>query len=110
MDARVKTVIRKMREFGDDHLSIDGLSKSVSLSPTRLRQLFKNETGRSPMRYLRDLRMRRAERLLRSTFLSVKEVAFVSGLKHVSSFVHSFKRRHGVTPSEFRVRVRSSVK
>ena len=54
------------------------------------------------MQYLRELRMRHAELLLRSTFLSVKEIAFVIGVKHVSSFVHAFKREHGLTPGEFR--------
>jgi len=56
------------------------------------------------MRYLRDLRMKHAEHLLRTTFLSVKEVAFVSGMNDVSSFVRDFKRRYGATPGTFRAR------
>jgi transcriptional regulator GlxA family with amidase domain len=86
------------------------LSKSVNLSPMRLRQLFKKETGRSPMQYLRGLRMQHAEHLLGTTFLTVKEVAFVTGVQHVSSFVHAFKARSGITPGEFRARKVSSFK
>jgi len=56
------------------------------------------------MLYLRELRMQRAQHLLASTFLSVKEIAFVSGINDVSTFVRTFKRRYGVTPSEFRGR------
>jgi len=56
------------------------------------------------MQYLQDLRMQNAESMLRSTFLSVKEVAFASGISDVSSFAREFKRRYGVTPSKFRVR------
>ena len=48
--------------------------------------------------------MKHAEQLLRTTFLSVKEVAFVSGMNDVSSFVRDFKRRQGVTPRKFRAR------
>jgi len=102
MDPRVETVISVMRQRLAYPLSIQMLSKRVNLSPTRLRQLFKKETGRSPMQYLGDLRMRHVEHLLRNTFLSVKEVAFSSGVKHVSSFMHAFKRRHGLTPRQFR--------
>jgi|SRR5882762_3018018 len=102
MDPRVESVINIMREGLGDHLCIRMLSKSVNLSPARLRQLFKRDTGRSPMEYLGDVRMRHAEHLLRNTFLSIKEVAFGSGVKHVSSFVHAFKKRHGLTPREFR--------
>jgi len=84
------------------------LSKSVNLSPARLRQLFQRETGQSPMEYLRELRMRHAELLLESTFLSVKEIAFAIGAKHVSSFVHAFKTQRGLTPSQFRARNEAS--
>jgi AraC-like DNA-binding protein len=56
------------------------------------------------MQYLEDLRMQNAESTLRSTFLSIKEVAFVSGINDVSSFVRKFKKRYGLTPSKFRAR------
>jgi len=106
MDARVKTAIGMMHKFLADDLSMRTLSKNVNLSATRLRQLFKQETGRAPMQYLRDLRMAQAEELLRSTFLSVKEVSFLSGAKDVSHFVRDFKKHHAMTPSEFRARIR----
>ena len=80
VDSRVKAVIDLMQQSIRAQLSIGALSRSVNLSPTRLRQLFNTETGLSPMRYLRGLRMKHAEQLLRTTFLSVKEVAFVSGM------------------------------
>ena|SRR5260370_634449 len=102
MDARVQAAISTMQRSLADRLSMIVLSKSVNLSPARLQQLFKKETGRSPMQYLRELRTRHAELLLTSTFLSIKEIAFVTGVKHVSSFVHAFKRQHGLTPREFR--------
>jgi len=104
MDARVATAIGIMRDSLVGLVSVSVLSRRVGLSPTRLRQLFKRETGRSPMQYLRELRMQDGERLLSTTFLSVKEVAFACGVKHVSSFVHAFKKRRGMTPSEFRLR------
>src|SRR5580693_1140664 len=109
MDPRVTVVIGVMHESLAHHVSIRMLSKIVNLSPTRLRQLFERDTARSPMQYLRELRMQRAEHLLTSTFLSVKEVAFCSGAKHVSSFVHAFKRHHSITPSEFRIRSAQSL-
>src|SRR6266480_1159384 len=104
MDARVEAAIGFMHESLSHQTSIAILSKNVNLAPTRLRQLFRRETGRSPMKYLQDLRMQHAEYLLRNTFLTVKEVAFATGAKHVSSVVHAFKKRHGLAPGEFRAR------
>ena len=102
MDPRVTAAINMMHRQLANRICMLGLSRNVNLSSSRLRQLFKEDTGRSPMQYLQDLRMQNAERLLRSTFLSVKEVAFVSGISDVSSFVREFKKRYGQTPGEFR--------
>ena len=46
--------------------------------------------------------MQRAEKLLRTTFLSIKEVAFLSGMVDVSHFVRDFKKQYGSTPRQFR--------
>lgn len=104
MDARVARVIGLMRQSRTDHFSMHDLSRNVNLSPTRLRQIFKRDTGRSPLQYVKALRIQRAEALLRNSFLSVKEVVFLSGLKDVSHFARDFKKKHGLTPSEFRSR------
>ena len=102
MDSRVATVIALMRESLATHRSISILANGVNLSASRLRQLFRMETGRTPVQYRRELCLDHAETLLKMTFLSVKEVAFISGIKDVSTFARYFKARHGITPSEFR--------
>jgi transcriptional regulator GlxA family with amidase domain len=108
MDPRIQVVIATMSESVADRISMWTLCRKVNLSPARLRELFKKETGLSPMRYLRDLRMQRAEQLLRTTFLSIKEVTFLSGERDVSHFVRDFKKKYGRTPSEFRAQTQSS--
>jgi AraC family transcriptional regulator len=108
MDMRVERAINTMQQSLLRLLSIETLSKSVNLSPSRLRQLFKKETGCSPIQYVKALRMQHAEQLLRKTFLSIKEVAFLCGGKDVSYFVREFKKQYGLTPTEFRARIQSS--
>lgn len=109
MDSRIRRVMNLMHQSLGDQLSIRFLSKSVNLSSERLRQLFKKETGLSPMQHLKELRMQHAEQLLQGTFLSIKEVAFRCGAKDFSHFVRDFKRRKGVTPSAFRARFEPSL-
>jgi transcriptional regulator GlxA family with amidase domain len=102
MDARVESVITTMHRSLTDELSIPALSGRVNLSCNRLRQLFVKEVGQSPIQYLRSVRIRRAEYLLRNTFLSIKEVASLSGINDVSHFVRYFKKQFGRTPSNYR--------
>jgi len=110
MDSRVENVITIMHRRLADPLSMEGLSRSVNLSRSRLRQIFVKEIGRSPMNYLKEIRMRTAERLLQSTFLSIKEVASRTGAGDVSHFVRDFRKRHRLTPTEYRVQNRVLTK
>src|SRR5882724_9344377 len=105
MDLRVKRIIEIIDERLTDKLSEEILSKTVNLSAARLRQLFKKATGLSTMQYIKRVRVKRATHLLRTSFLSIKEVTFRSGLRDVSHFVRDFKKQYGVTPSEFRARI-----
>lgn len=86
----------------DRKVSEETVAKTVNLSSNRFRQLFKKETGRSPTEYIMQLRMETARCFLTASFLSVKEVAFKTGWGDVSHFVRYFKKRHGMTPKEFR--------
>jgi AraC family transcriptional regulator of arabinose operon len=104
MDARVKHVIELLNREPSRKHSEKTLSKRVNLSPARLRQLFTKDVGLSPIRYLKSLRMKRAAQLLRSSFLSIKEIAFETGSGDTSHFVRGFKVRYGLTPSQFRAK------
>lgn len=108
VDARIKIALDLMQRASSTEFSLGSICRLVNLSPTRLRQLFKEETGRTPRQYLRDLRMGKAEQFLCSTFLTVKEISFLCGVKDVSHFVRDFKKQFGLTPSEFRARNRQS--
>jgi transcriptional regulator GlxA family with amidase domain len=109
MDRRVEAAISIMHQSLTKEWSTSVLSRRVNLSPVRLRELFKRDTGRSPARYLRDLRMSRANDLLQSTFLSIKEITVHIGIRNVGHFIREFKKRNGVTPSAFRSRSRGSL-
>jgi AraC family transcriptional regulator of arabinose operon len=78
------------------------IAAELNISPSRFRHLFKQELGMSPGCYLRLVRLDRAKRLLKGTFLSVKEITAQIGVNDVSHFVRDYKLRYGHTPSEER--------
>jgi AraC-like DNA-binding protein len=95
-------VIDVMNRLASQQPPIRTLSARVNLSEARLRELFKKEIGCSPKQYLKEVRMKQAEDLLKNTFLSIKEVSYRCGAGDVSHFVRDFKRYCGQTPRAFR--------
>jgi len=86
----------------DQPIAVDDLAARVNLSPSRMRELFRAQTGLSPARYLQRLRLRRARLLIERTFLSVKEVMALVGYSDPSHFARDFRREHEAAPSELR--------
>jgi transcriptional regulator GlxA family with amidase domain len=52
--------------------------------------------------YSKELRLQRASQLLRTTYLSIKQVRVQSGIPNGANFVRDFKKRFGMTPSVYR--------
>ena len=100
MDRRIAIVISLIDQ--DPRLDLSELAKSVNLSTSRLRHLFKREIGIKPGQYLKQVRLEKAEMLLRTTFLSIKEIIGLTGLPSSSHFVRDFKSAYGLSPSDYR--------
>src|SRR4030095_1120678 len=102
MDRRIELVVAQLEADTSRAWDARTLGELVHLSASRFRHLFKQETGTTPAQYLRELRFRKAELLLRTTFMSLKEIADAVGLVSLSHFMRDFKKRYGMTPREYR--------
>ena len=66
---------------------------------------FRRVLGTNFKKYLNDLRMERAQELLRTTAFPITKVATLAGFNDLSYFERVFRRHCGERPSEYRVRV-----
>ncbi|WP_234320380.1 helix-turn-helix domain-containing protein [Streptomyces sp. SBT349] len=82
--------------------TVDSLAAQVALSPSRLAHLFSEQLGHTPMRALRDARLRHAARLLEATDLPVSAVATASGFASPFHFSRIFRDRYGLPPGAYR--------
>jgi YesN/AraC family two-component response regulator len=83
-------------------VSIGEIAEMMGVSPRQLNPAFVQRFGRTPLKYLREVRMRMAQQMLLSTRLSIAEIAARSGFRDVSYFDRFFKRVYTMTPAEFR--------
>ena len=87
--------------FAED-FSMEKLAHHISLSPSRMFHLFQKELGTSPVRYRNHCRMEHAACDLRSTDLSLSEIAERNGLPSPAYFRELFKKHTGKTPLQYR--------
>ena len=94
------------RRYLDEHLAKRfcpaELAGKFGVSESYLRRCFRTVYGKTPRRYLTEVRMRQAATLLRTTTRPVERVAQDVGYPNVVWFTKSFKRAYGVSPTEFR--------
>jgi AraC family transcriptional regulator of arabinose operon len=102
MDRRIELIISKMKANTAAPWDTPGLAVLVNLSPSRFRHLFKQETGVTPGQFLKDIRLRKAEKMLRTTFLSIKQILKQVGIASNTHFVRDFRQKYGMTPTTYR--------
>ncbi|WP_416982002.1 helix-turn-helix domain-containing protein [Streptomyces sp. T028] len=109
LDERVRRVQAILSADPGAPHTVGSLAARVALSPSRLSHLFTEQTGQSPMRALREARLRYAARLLEGTGLSVERVAAASGFASPFHFTRVFRARYGSPPGAYRGGIRATM-
>ncbi len=91
-----------LAEHPDRPHTTTSLGKAVNLCERHLRRRFKEVYGKTPRRYLTELRLERVADLLRTTDLGIEQIAARVGVASLKTFGRLFKHAFGVTPSDFR--------
>ena len=98
-------VILELLTYLDEHYDQDiGLSEladRVGMSTAYLSVLFKTEVGTSYVKYLTDLRIKKAKKLLQDGY-KVHEVSELVGYNNYRYFCDIFKKHEGMTPNEYK--------
>lgn len=90
------------REFADTSLSLQSVAKKLGVSPNYLSALFSKKQGIPFKRYVQNVRIQQALKLLKETNFSIAEVAHVNGFEDVNYFIKVFKQQQGTTPYRYR--------
>lgn len=99
----IRDAIAYARDNVTRPVSVDELSEVAGYSRSHFTRLFEESEGISPARYMLDLRLRRALRLLQETPSPIKEVSYLCGFRDPSYFAKAFFRTYGMAPSDVRM-------
>lgn len=97
-----KIMLKLCYRMLEKDLNISVFTANTGVSESSVYRLFQKYTGMSPGRYIMELRLEHATRLLCSTSLSVGEIATRLKFKNQFYFSKCFKRRFDLSPREFR--------
>ncbi|MDO5143956.1 MAG: AraC family transcriptional regulator [bacterium] len=86
----------------EENITLSTLAKQTGYSENYLTRKFKQEMGITPIVYIRNQRLEQAALLLRTTQDDVQTVSEKLGFCSQSYFAEHFRRRFGVTPTEYR--------
>ena len=79
-------------------ISVESLSASLAMSRVQLYKRLLSITGLTPSEFIRNIRLRHAEQLLRQSQRSVSEIAYQVGFNNPRYFSRYFSEMYGVTP------------
>lgn len=102
----IEDVLRIIEKEYEKDLSLDYLSRSVHLSASYLSHTFKKATGVSVVKYITQYRMEKAKYLLDQSNYKINDVYKMVGFSDLSYFGLTFKQSFGLTPKQYREKVR----
>lgn len=96
--SRIARAIASMRSDISRPLSVPDLARNTGMAASSFHAKFRAVTGTSPLRFLKDLRLTEARRLLSLDGSAVTQTAFAVGYESATQFSREYARKFGVPP------------
>ena len=103
MDSRIQVVLDYVILQPSEEYSPQRLADMAELSKQRFSALFKEQVGKSPMEYIKDLKLTTAARKLLVSNVSISDIAYSIGYNDPNYFIREFKAAFGYTPRQYRL-------
>ena len=87
------------------NITTDFLADKIGINKSYLQRIFKEQTGKTIISYLNELRIKQAKKLLANKNFAIIDVAVEVGFNNRQNFAVAFKKLTGTTPSEYRQQV-----
>ncbi|XLS30573.1 helix-turn-helix transcriptional regulator [Flavobacteriaceae bacterium M23B6Z8] len=105
--------LQKLSEHISNHPELPHCLRSLSLysglSPAKLQEGFKFLHNRTVADCIRNIRLEKAEMLIRTTDLNISEIVYTIGLTSRSYFCKCFKEKYKCSPKQYKTRIKESL-
>ena len=101
-DDRIEKAILYIRKHIYEAIDLTTLSENSCLSKDHFIRLFKKEVGNTPLQYINRKKIEKAQLILITEDIPVKNIAYLLAYEDHSYFSRLFKKITGVTPQQYR--------
>lgn len=104
-DNRILKVLRYIRKNIDQNITIEEMISMCYLSKDHFIRLFKKEMGITPVQYINQKKIEKAQLMLITGNQSIKDIAYALSFENVYYFNRLFRKITGTTPVEYRKQI-----
>jgi len=97
----IKELSSFIKNYPEVNYNLDYLSKKGGMSPAKLQEGFKLLHSRTVSDFIRNVRVEKAEHLIRTTELNISEIVYTVGLTSRSYFSKIFKQKYNCSPKYY---------
>lgn len=105
-DKKVGKVIAYLSKRYTQDVSLPEIASFVAMSPASFCRYFKANTGKTLTRFIHEMRIGYACKLLSSDTMNVSQISAVCGYDSITPFNRHFKEITGMTPTQYKEKVR----
>ncbi len=87
-----------------EHITINQLAELVYLSPDYITKIFKQITGITLKKYIMEIRLEEAKKLLRTSEDTIGNIAAEVGYDNLSYFISQFQKCYSITPKQYQLK------
>ena len=98
----LKNMIGFIQKSYKEKITLNDIAKAGAVGQSKCCKLFKKHIGTTPNAYLIQYRLHQSTWYLKSTDMTVSQIAYVVGFSGSSYFAEAFKKRYGKAPSEYK--------
>lgn len=95
-------IVIYINDHYDEDLTVSDIAERFYVSESYLSSIFKNNSGKSVMKYVNEVRIERAKTYLERTNMSIGQIANCVGFGDINYFSRKFRTIVGMTPSEYK--------
>ena len=103
---KLKFILKYVEEHYSEHITIEDMASLTFYSKSHFMKFFKSHIGTGFIDYLNNYRLMMAEQMIKTSDLTILEIAQLSGFDNISYFNRMFKKKYGVSPSILRKNIK----